>query len=70
MKSFITALGFDWVQVRYALCFRLFLISLFSKAPGEAEAELAWRNQDGSVDVVMTDDSDILVFGAKTVLRV
>ncbi|KAL6304644.1 PIN domain-like protein [Sparassis latifolia] len=38
-------------------------------APGEAEAELAKLNQLGIVDAVLTDDSDALIFGARTVIR-
>ncbi|KAJ9095274.1 hypothetical protein QFC21_005640 [Naganishia friedmannii] len=38
-------------------------------APGEAEAELAYINQQGLIDAVLTDDVDALVFGATCVLR-
>ncbi|KIP01684.1 hypothetical protein PHLGIDRAFT_80251 [Phlebiopsis gigantea 11061_1 CR5-6] len=38
-------------------------------APGEAEAELAAMNRAGAIDAVLTDDSDVLVFGAHTVIR-
>ncbi|KAG2030594.1 PIN domain-like protein, partial [Suillus americanus] len=38
-------------------------------AAGEAEAQLALMNGAGIIDSVMTDDSDIFVFGAQTVLR-
>ncbi|KAG1875059.1 PIN domain-like protein, partial [Suillus tomentosus] len=38
-------------------------------AAGEAEAQLALMNRAGIIDAVMTDDSDIFVFGAQTVLR-
>jgi hypothetical protein len=38
------------------------------QAPGEAEAELAQLNKLGIVDAILTDDSDALVFGAKTVI--
>lgn len=34
-------------------------------APGEAEAELAYLSQIGLVDVVLSDDVDTLVFGAR-----
>ena len=40
-----------------------------SKAPGEAEAELAYLNQIGVIDAVWTDDVDTLVFGATLVIR-
>ncbi|KAJ8579625.1 PIN domain-like protein [Rhizopogon salebrosus TDB-379] len=39
------------------------------KAAGEAEAQLALMNSAGSIDAVMTDDSDAFVFGAQTVFR-
>ncbi|PCH43505.1 hypothetical protein WOLCODRAFT_144540 [Wolfiporia cocos MD-104 SS10] len=38
-------------------------------ALGEAEAELAYLNQVGVIDAVMTDDVDTLLFGAHTILR-
>ncbi|KAI0327608.1 PIN domain-like protein [Cubamyces sp. BRFM 1775] len=39
------------------------------EAAGEAEAELAQMNKLGIIDVVLTEDSDALVFGAHTVVR-
>ncbi|KAH7908682.1 PIN domain-like protein, partial [Hygrophoropsis aurantiaca] len=39
------------------------------RARGEAEAELAAMNAVGLIDAVMTDDSDVFVFGAQAVLR-
>ncbi len=39
------------------------------EAPGEAEAELAWLSEYGFLDVVLTDDADVLAFGARKVLR-
>ncbi|KAI0790623.1 PIN domain-like protein [Abortiporus biennis] len=41
----------------------------FHRAPREAEAELALLNKIGSIDTVMTEDSDAFVFSAKTILR-
>ncbi|KAG1887198.1 PIN domain-like protein [Suillus subluteus] len=38
-------------------------------AAGEAEAQLGLMNYAGVIDAVMTDDSDVFVFGAHTVLR-
>ncbi|KAK0470115.1 PIN domain-like protein, partial [Desarmillaria tabescens] len=38
-------------------------------APGEAEAELAQMNQAGLIDAIITEDSDVLVFGAKLILH-
>ncbi|KAJ6488300.1 PIN domain-like protein, partial [Mycena vitilis] len=39
-------------------------------APGEAEAELAQLNKLGFIDVVLTEDSDAIVFGAPSVMRI
>ena len=39
------------------------------KAPGEAEAELAYLNSVGIIDAVLSDDVDTFLFGAKTVIR-
>ncbi|KAJ7606586.1 PIN domain-like protein [Mycena polygramma] len=39
-------------------------------APGEAEAELAYLNQAGAIDVVQTNDSDVFVFGASAVFTI
>ncbi|WFD36762.1 hypothetical protein MCUN1_003649 [Malassezia cuniculi] len=38
-------------------------------APGEAEAELAWMNEHGVVDAVLTDDVDFFVFGGRVAYR-
>ncbi|KAF9054284.1 hypothetical protein BJ165DRAFT_1522823 [Panaeolus papilionaceus] len=38
-------------------------------APGEAEAELAYLNNIGVIDGVMSDDVDNFLFGATTVIR-
>jgi 5'-3' exonuclease len=42
---------------------------ILTQAPGEAEAELAQLNKLGFIDVVITEDSDALAFGATCVLR-
>jgi 5'-3' exonuclease len=39
------------------------------KAPGEAEAELAYLNSIGTIDAILSDDVDNFLFGAKTVIR-
>ena len=39
------------------------------QAAGEAEAELASMNALGLIDGVMSDDSDVLMFGARMVIR-
>ena len=36
---------------------------------GEAEAELAHMNELGYIDGVLTEDSDVFVFGGRTVIR-
>lgn len=38
-------------------------------APAEAESQLAYLNRCGTIDAVITEDSDAWVFGAKHVLR-
>ncbi|PBK62996.1 PIN domain-like protein [Armillaria solidipes] len=38
-------------------------------APGEAEAELAYLNEAGIIDAILTDDVDTFIFGAHTVIR-
>ncbi len=37
-------------------------------APYEADAQLAYLSKEGIVDTVITEDSDLLVFGSKRVL--
>lgn len=44
-------------------------ITFVSQAPGETEAELAYLNQLGFIDGVMTDNSDALLIGARTVIQ-
>lgn len=36
-------------------------------APYEADAQLAYLSREGIVDLVITEDSDLLVFGCKQV---
>jgi Holliday junction resolvase YEN1 len=45
-----------------------FILTLH-QAPGEAEAELAYLNQILAIDLVLTSDSDIFLFGATHVIR-
>lgn len=40
----------------------------FMVAPYEADAQLAYLSRCGFIDAVLTEDSDLLVFGAKCVL--
>ena len=44
-------------------------VRAFAQALGEAEAELAYLNNVGIIDAIMTDDVDTLLFGARTVIR-
>jgi exonuclease-1 len=37
-------------------------------APYEADAQLAYLERRGTIDGIITEDSDLLVFGCKTVL--
>ncbi|KAJ7906134.1 XPG I-region-domain-containing protein [Mycena leptocephala] len=41
----------------------------FYDAPGEAEAELAQLNENGDIDGIITEDSDVFLFGAQCVIR-
>jgi Holliday junction resolvase YEN1 len=45
------------------------LILKLYQAPGEAEAELAYLNQILAIDLVLTSDSDVFLFGATHVIR-
>jgi exonuclease-1 len=36
-------------------------------APYEADAQLAFLEKTGTIDAIMTEDSDLLVFGCKRV---
>ena len=48
---------------------RYHFLTLFLQAPGEAEAELAWLSRRGDIDAILTDDSDMAVFGATSILH-
>ncbi|KAI0686478.1 PIN domain-like protein [Cerioporus squamosus] len=52
-----------------AIPWRVVSRSRFAKAPGEAEAELAYLNAVGLIDAVLTDDVDALLFGARLVIQ-
>ncbi|KAJ7226354.1 PIN domain-like protein, partial [Mycena haematopus] len=49
------------------------LIGLFGfhyhTAPGEADAELAYLNNIGCIDGILTDDGDVALFGARRIFR-
>lgn len=47
---------------------KLFIHSVH-KAPGEAEAELAYLNRIGVIDAIITDDVDTFLFGATMLIR-
>ena len=59
-------------RARY-VCIVLLLVTMdqpsASQAKGEAEAELAYLNQIGSLDAIISDDVDALVFGARVVIK-
>ncbi|KIJ96170.1 hypothetical protein K443DRAFT_124563 [Laccaria amethystina LaAM-08-1] len=57
-----------WLAKRFQEFARAFGFSVHI-APGEAEAELALLNKLGIINIVVTDDSDALVFGATCILR-
>lgn len=40
----------------------------FIVAPYEADAQLAYLSRQGIVDIIITEDSDLLAFGAKKIL--
>ena len=42
---------------------------MLQQAPGEAEAELAYFNQILAIDLVLTSDSDVFLFGATHVMQ-
>lgn len=46
-----------------------YLVCLFKKANGEAEALCAQLNAKGHVDACITADSDAFLFGAKCVIK-
>jgi 5'-3' exonuclease len=41
----------------------------FLDAPGEAEAQCAYLQRSGSVDFIITDDSDVFLYGGSSVCR-
>jgi Holliday junction resolvase YEN1 len=69
MKGIIQAFGFEWRMVRSRISFTSRCPANHSKAPGEAEAELAYLNSIGIIDAVLSDDVDSFLFGATMVVR-
>lgn len=68
-QAFVKAFGFYSYTVSVILAAFNLINSYFPQAPGEAEAKLAHLNRLGAIDAVMTEDSDIFVFGALVVFR-
>lgn len=63
------ALNGEWCVFMNSLChFREVTLRML-KAPGEAEAELAYLNRLGVIDAVLSDDVDTFLFGATMVVR-
>ena len=72
MKGMIEAFGYEWRMVSSALtpsCHFLKSPCWLWKAPGEAEAELAYLNSTGVIDAILSDDVDTFLFGGKMVVR-
>lgn len=63
------AFGFHVKQVNHSLIVIVFLNLTTRKAKGEAEAQLALWSKTGKIDIVLTDDIDCLVFGAKEIMK-
>jgi 5'-3' exonuclease len=61
--------GFQWTEVSFAHLTSRDCCLTTPQAPSEAEAELAAMNTHSVIDAVMTEDSDILIFGAVCVIR-
>jgi 5'-3' exonuclease len=60
----------DFIATQYCHHHTIFdLISTLHQAPGEAEAELGYLNRILAIDLVLTSDSDIFIFGATHVMR-
>jgi Holliday junction resolvase YEN1 len=75
IKRLITAFGLEWRTVSHLPFIHVPSVSLIfvslidSKAPGEAEAELAYLNSIGVIDGIISDDVDAFLFGAKVIIR-
>ncbi|KAG2354499.1 PIN domain-like protein, partial [Suillus spraguei] len=57
-----------WLTHNFQCMLELFSFH-WTEAPSEAEVELAAMNVHGVIDAVMTEDSDILIFGALCIIR-
>lgn len=72
LKSILQGFGFSWTTVSKQfdkLELQYVCLPYGWKAPGEAEAELAYLNRTGVIDGVMSDDVDAVLFKAKLVIR-
>ena len=60
----------DFIAIQYVSHNHVFLKTLnIEQAPGEAEAELAYLNKIHAIDLILTSDSDVFVFGATHIIR-
>ena len=68
-RSWLQHLGF--IHIWYWPFWLLYnhCLHSFTKAPGEADAELARLNKASLIDAVLTDDGDCFVFGAERVIH-
>ena len=67
-KEMLDCFGFPWFQVCEADVFGFQFSHCVLQAPGEAEAKLACMLRRGEIDAILTDDSDVVVFGATMLL--
>ncbi|KAG6906737.1 hypothetical protein DXG01_012317 [Tephrocybe rancida] len=67
-KELLTCLAISWLDVVFASSLHQLLFSPKPQAPGDAEAELAFMSKSNQLDVVMAQDSNIVLFGARVVL--
>ena len=59
----------DFIATWYCCCYYNTISYLkLHQAPGKAEAELAYLNQILAINLVLTNDSDIFLFGATHVI--
>jgi XPG I-region len=61
----------DFIATRYGFHHHtsIDIVLTLQQAPGEAEAELAYLNKISAIDLVLTSDSDVFLFGATHVMR-
>ncbi|KAF8972940.1 PIN domain-like protein [Flammula alnicola] len=66
-KQFLDAFGMEWREV-ITLCFSSNFFLIFARRSAK-RSELAFLNQEGHIDAIMTDDCDAFVFGARTIVK-